>query len=102
MENLTDNNKLIAEFMGAFIEGNGFMYFPSEGRHHRLTEIKYHSSWDWLMPVVEKCVNFCVDKNHDEWTGHILDSLSHFDKHELCSVLTEFMNWYNLNKQDHA
>ena len=22
---------------------------------HRLSELKYHTSWDWLMPVVQKC-----------------------------------------------
>jgi hypothetical protein len=37
------DNKLIAEFM----EVDGFLS-PSQ--------MEYHQSWDWLMPVVEKCL----------------------------------------------
>ena len=38
--NTTENNKLIAEFMGKEIYQ----------KHH---ESNYHCSWDWLMPVIE-------------------------------------------------
>ena len=38
----TDANKLIAEFMG--------------DKFSDVAEMKYHTSWDWLMPVVEKCL----------------------------------------------
>ena len=40
------DNKLIAEFMN-----HGF----HDGRHRSFDELKYHESWDWLMPVVQKC-----------------------------------------------
>lgn len=36
-----NQNKLIAQFMGVDIEKT----------------LQYHNSWDWLMPVVEKCFN---------------------------------------------
>ena len=47
-------NKLIAEFMGIvpIVETNGIVYKDTNTGHIML--IKYHSSWDWLMPVVEK------------------------------------------------
>ena len=35
------DNKLIAEFM----EVDGFL---------SLSQMEYHTSWDWLMPVIEK------------------------------------------------
>jgi len=37
------DNKLIAEFM----EVDGFL---------SLSQMEYHQSWDWLMPVVKKCL----------------------------------------------
>lgn len=46
--NTNENNKLIANFM--FEET-----MP-------INQLKYHSSWDWLMPVVEKIEN---DKRYD-------------------------------------
>lgn len=67
MDNL-ENNKLIAEFMGATIqepydslEGlSGLMfYYPKDSspalyRNLPLSAIKYDSDWRWLMSVVEK------------------------------------------------
>lgn len=57
-------NKLIAEFMGA----PGDLHWLPQHRepcifqgalqdydeHFRSDELKYHLSWDWLMPVVER------------------------------------------------
>ena len=43
MKNTKENNKLIAQFMGKEIYQ----------KHH---ESNYHTSWDWLMPVIEKCL----------------------------------------------
>jgi hypothetical protein len=52
--NTTENNKLIAEFMGVETtsDATNSMYHyegNSIGRN-----LHYHNSWDWLMPVVEK------------------------------------------------
>ena len=70
-----ETNKLIAEFMGGTLSSvpnlinlpqtrgdanihsvKGSEMLPN-GTYsvHRLNELKYHSSWDWLMPVVSKC-----------------------------------------------
>jgi len=56
------NNKLIAEFMGwtedmDSITHEGDKWWSSPDTH------KYHTSWDWLMPVVEK-----IDEVSDENT----------------------------------
>ena len=44
--NTTDNNKLIAEFMGSNLNGLESWQYEEE--------LQYHTSWDWLMPVVDK------------------------------------------------
>lgn len=66
---IAEGNRLIAEFMGAIVtldyceipdvqDGLGF-YFKKENApdfdlRYCSEGLKYHSSWDWLMPVVEK------------------------------------------------
>ena len=58
------NNRLIAEFMGA------------EG--HPLDQMKYHTSWDWLMPVIEKIetLGYNFEKNYqpieEDWQSLIV------------------------------
>lgn len=56
----TENNKLIAEFDGFSIEEmNGNEYATHPDMLEALCveeELQYHSSWDWLMPVIEKCL----------------------------------------------
>jgi len=74
METIKENNKLIAKFMGGVLssapnlinlpqtrgDANIYSVKGSEtlpnGTYslHRLSELKYHTSWDWLIPVVEK------------------------------------------------
>jgi len=49
---MENNNKLIAEFMQKGSEG--FELYDYNGKHYKLYELKFHLSWDWLMPVVEK------------------------------------------------
>ena len=55
------NNKLIAEFMGVNIinidgvRKNKNPYISSADGYLE-DDLKYHSSWDWLMPVVEVCL----------------------------------------------
>lgn len=60
------DNELIAEFMGATpceIEVKSIGTMPGyECEEFKLTvdELEYHTSWDWLMPVVEK-----IAETHD-------------------------------------
>ena len=56
-----NNNKLIAEFMGAektHIQSVGDIYcpVPSKSGSEYADKLQYHTSWDWLMPVAEKCL----------------------------------------------
>lgn len=63
--NTTENNKLIAEFMQlqtAFNHKGIKEYYQREynsGSWYQECELKYHTEWNWLMPVVDK-----IEKNH--------------------------------------
>ena len=58
---MKENNKLIAEFMGLTPPYELPQYGTIRPGGHFKTEIneeqlRYHQSWDWLMPVIEKCL----------------------------------------------
>jgi hypothetical protein len=116
----TEGNRLIAEFMEFEIIGNDFKY-PQNFRHlyhpynvyefesgdynfeDDISGLQFHSSWGWLMLVVEKIWDitgnrsslfyFKMDGNliapYEEHVTNILDSW--------LAVVT-FISWYNGNK----
>jgi hypothetical protein len=108
--NTTENNKIIAEFMGYKIQKN-----PTErffGKHsHPITkvwikELSFNSDWNWLMEVVEKIENYndgCTlfiiedERSHiDTQNGFEIDSVGHTKKESVYNACVEFIKWYNL------
>ena len=70
-----NKNKLIAEFMGLRFENNEY-YTPTYHSGEWLTEseLAYHKSWDWLMPVVQKCYESGAEGEHiGDITMHLTD-----------------------------
>jgi hypothetical protein len=65
-----ENNKLIAEFMGMQDTPIGWYdneeAFPNLLRTEGNTfdNLLFHTSWDWLMPVVERIESFIFDENN--------------------------------------
>ena len=76
-----NNNKLIAEFMGV-------KYPMLKG-----SDLQYHTSWDWLMPVVQKC--FEVAEHEDDFFA-ISGNLPYMDS--TYKAVVEFIKEYNQNK----
>ena len=58
--NTIENNKMIAEFMGLEMLNDLQIKTPKDGGIF-LSELKYHTSWDWLMPVIKKIKLMGVD-----------------------------------------
>ena len=53
------DNKLIAEFMGIELDTESYrcgskMTYEDWLNHSTQKNMRFHESWDWLMPVVEK------------------------------------------------
>ena len=87
-----NDNKLIAEFIGhePIVKGNDVYY---ELNHIRLTsadDLRYHTSWDWLMPVVQKC--FESAENEDDFFA-ISGNLPYMDS--TYKSVVEFIKQYN-------
>lgn len=148
---ITQSNKLIAEFMGDRIEIRSFgdalprrdsYYYVSGEKNFYLGlvggsnidylwerevyKMKYHTSWDWLMPVVEKIEsiefsrdlcdititwhydiniqrNYCIIKPDNSFASTVIDKWD-FKSYEgklsgTYQAVVQFILWYNENKK---
>ena len=89
------DNKLIAEFMGCtnpFNEIHDATLYKVEQGTFELDELQYHESWDWLMPVIEKCVRTGDDT--DKW-DNIFNALTTLSIKEVYEEVVEFIKQYN-------
>jgi hypothetical protein len=108
-----EGNKLIAEFMEC--EEKGYyrwirMPYPQAGKWVNERHLEYHTSWDWLMPVVEKIESLaafnviifkrCCDVQDDNSVGdHIIEVTAAPSKIEaVYDAVLQFIQWYNQNK----
>jgi hypothetical protein len=108
--NTLEGNKLIAEFMEYPSNGFGKYVCPIKDIPVEADELPYHTSWDWLMPVVEK-VNL-LTRDNEKVTEYFTSELGSCDymKYMLGDVVVtsgitdvfpevvEFIKWYNENK----
>jgi len=103
----TENNKLIAEFMGRVIPEDELEFYDENPTTHY-----YDSDWNWLMEVVEKIKK---ETNEDEFLNRLITTESRngivlefnlencFRKSYLSieavyNACVEFIKWYNENK----
>jgi len=96
-------NKLIAEFM-ELEESPKYNYDNIEklkeyyireynsGEWYLPEEMQYHTSWDWLMPVVKKCL--CTGDNTNEWDS-LCEALTTCNDYEVYQAVVGFINEYN-------
>lgn len=120
MENkeILEGNKLIAEFDGWILTDE----FPDKNRTYTKngnieldTTFKYHTSWDWLMPVVDKiekkgciieisysivcmCRICIIGKKYEKAFNIINDNKGGIQPiSAVYKSIVEFIKWYNQN-----
>lgn len=125
-EQILEGNKLIAEFMGCDIKTNkdGLIYMsPLECEWLKIphncgainpNNLKYHTSWDWLMSVVEKIENLEVrysvsirENSCDIHNVYVKDTNINIYRVEDLKIkskstyeaVIDFIKWYNENKK---
>ena len=91
---MMNNNKLIAEFMSAEPDKRTFFLKGKEVYF-------YHTSWDWLMPVVEKCFDVADNSKLEQWAD-IYDSLPSCNIDEVYEAVVKFISYnkYPFNEGD--
>ena len=89
-----ENNKLIAEFMG-IKSTNGLVFQDANTKEFHA--IKYHTSWDWLMPVVQKIEDYLSDNVGK--VGYFDDGLISNDIEVRYQAVVEFIKQYNDERQ---
>lgn len=116
MENILENNKLIAEFMNLSIKEGVSYYTDENDMYPRGIEVEgpyipYDSEWNWLMEVVEELENSGVEIT----IGRMYCEIKYkdlFDKSKTFEIriasgvkinavngaVVEFLKWYNENK----
>ena len=102
---MKNENKLIAEFMGldiisleqflvgvqstiARIKIDRKDYICPIADGYLEDDLKYHTSWDWLMPVIDKCYQEHMSKD-------IADAVMTCDIDKAYQVIVKFINQYN-------
>lgn len=85
-------NKLIAEFWGMVLGDDGTMYYDDAENFFLPTptdKLKFHISWDWLIPVVEKCFQ-------EEGKHYLInDALLTINIDEVHEAVVKFIKEYN-------
>ena len=105
-EEINEGNKLIAEFIG--LEKNDFGHWINKdylfNSQLKLLdfELKFHSSWDWLIP--------CINKIYEsDWYYKWKDTSGQFEKEIFINTkfievtweqVVEFIKWYNLCQKE--
>lgn len=113
-EDKTENNQLIAEFMGLELEETlkGLMVYARKEQKdstkenniqtefYEPKELLYHFSWDWLMPVVSYIVSdFEFNEQHElsdnEHRENIMDIIPFGRIEDTYDAVAQFIKWFN-------
>lgn len=116
MKTTEQKNRMIAEFMGMQLTNIGWfdneeVLKLSHTMDNTFDELLFHTSWDWLMPVVEKIegLGFTIEKNFqpvdNDWQCLVVKGndilFQEFNEQSIQAmhyVVSEFIEWYNEQK----
>lgn len=103
-EEIIEGERIICEFM-KLTAGSIYCYPPFGGQPVLRKHSKYHSSWDWLYPVIKKIAGEIINmecKSKKEFNGllknwtPIANSLEKVkDIKEIFPKVVQFIQWYN-------
>lgn len=104
---IQENNRIIAEFMGDITSVDSKVSFT---KNCTILDFQYHSSWDWLMPVIAKCTdtfkNYQYDSEEYEYIteeifhpDYCLYAFMNNDIEDIYERAVMYIKWYNTHKK---
>ncbi len=103
---ILEGNMLIAEFMGIYKHKNLDILVVPKALKLQLavykineSKLKFHTSWDWLMPVVQKISDLYGDKGICQPNGLIYECAIFAHIESVWKAVLEFIKWYNSQKE---
>lgn len=99
MKNITEKNKLIAEFLGKntpLIDRNDG--YTKDLKVFSYKDLSFHKSWDWLMPVIKKITVLDDFQNDYEFNALFWDTFTQLGIEDIFNQSVEFIKWYNADK----
>ena len=87
------DNKLIAEFMGYRVFNKGTKCYSPKYNDGTIAPMQFHTSWDWLMPVLKKIKRQIPPNNMGMWRQ--VTQPIEYDIHEVHQEAVEFIKRYS-------
>lgn len=85
-------NILIADFMGYYLLA-GHFYSKESGRGKWFKTPRYHNSWDWLKPVVDRIFEYSLA--YSEQSQWVCSAKIVVDITPCWENVVKFITWYN-------
>jgi hypothetical protein len=115
MRTIEEKNRMIANFMGyeTYEHTNSTAIRLTEGNEFNSIDIghvhtKFHTSWDWLMPVVEKISSIFGEWDYEDerreeaedifYMDNMFSEFISADMDSIFSRCVQFIEWYNEQK----
>lgn len=106
---IIEGNKLIAEFMGLkHSHGNWYRWDSENQGQGYVSELKYHTSWNALMPVVEKISSegYCYQIREEQckiWKPNYepnfaVENEANTTSEAIWQTVIQFIKWHSQNQ----
>ena len=57
------------------------------------SSLKFHSDWNWIMKIIEKILDVCLNLDSMEMYYNITDAIP--EQHKVMQAINQFLIWYN-------
>lgn len=101
-QEIIEGNRLIVEFMQTEDdrESSGAGFYCLRGYAlYKPEELRYHASWDWLMPVVEKITPIAKEIGQQAWRDTQWALIDANIEHVYVRVI-QFIKYYNTQQHE--